>query len=482
MKPDQTTPCPGDPSIEIDARNVAVGRGLPMIAYLAEANEANGDWECWDEDEPCDSGGSCGKCLVKVLSGADNLSPQATRERNTIAKLNQVRFGGQLEETRHRLCCQASCRGPVEIQRVEVPVSPRPKAKMDERTLVHGLIVMFQRALSASIKRELYGCAQRVADELGLEPSRSRSGIPDFCKGDAILSHYFQIVEELRHACWQQRVDAMPEFQRIASVMTSPLFGLATSRSSAVTMGSFGCGFVSGCGGSSSANDHKVQMSTPKDAFARAVCTIEQDLILGRVATWSIDELTTMAQSIAAEADDVSLVGLAARVGDPMLMILARLQPKAGRTLDDDPEDEFDWQVGPAFAASVGAFVDVANKLLDAELPAPTADNASAYFWASTGISLGGQCVPLGMLRLGYRNKHGTYHWAIREPHMVSRLSGPEAEQFVDTKLWDSERYTRELYPRGWLDDASPYHRQRAKCACGSGRRHENCHGLEEEA
>ena len=207
--------------------NVAAGSDLPMIAYLAEANEVregDGHWECWDEDEPCDSGGSCGKCVVKVLSGADHLSPQTPREQHTIAKLNQQAFDGQLEEARCRLSCQARCRGAVEIERVEIEraevLAARPHTdKMDERTLLQGLIVMFQRALSASIKRELYGCAQRLANKLNLKPVRSCGVIPDFCKGDAILSHYFQIVEELRHVCWRKRVQAMPDFQRIEAVM-----------------------------------------------------------------------------------------------------------------------------------------------------------------------------------------------------------------------------------------------------------------------
>ena len=479
MESDESIPCPGGSSIRIDARNVAAGSDLPMIAYLAEANEVregDGHWECWDEDEPCDSGGSCGKCVVKVLSGADHLSPQTPREQHTIAKLNQQAFDGQLEEARCRLSCQARCRGAVEIERVEIErtevLAARPHTdKMDERTLLQGLIVMFQRALSASIKRELYGCAQRLANKLNLKPVRSCGVIPDFCKGDAILSRYFQIVEELRHVCWRKRVQAMPDFQRIEAVMASPLFGLRTSRSDSLTMACRRCGPLGFA--------HKQQLGRPQDALDRAVIAIGRDTLAqspGTAATCSITELTTSAQSIAVEADDVSLVGLAARIGDPMLMILARAQPRAGHLLDDSGE-EFDWQVDAAFAASAAEFVDTANQLLGADLPAPTADHASAYFWASLAISPGGQCVPLDC-----DHGQGTYYWAIRGPHLASRMPGPEAEQFVDTKPWDSGRYTRELYPRGWLDESSPYHRQRAKCACGSGRRYENCHGLEEGA
>ena len=107
----------------------AVGDGdeeLPMISYMAEAEVATDDpgsidgacgtlWECWDEDEPTDSGGSCGKCVVTVLEGMQNLSEASSREKNTIKKANK-KLGGKLDEPNCRLACQAICRGPVKIK------------------------------------------------------------------------------------------------------------------------------------------------------------------------------------------------------------------------------------------------------------------------------------------------------------------------------------------------------------------------------
>ncbi len=119
----------GDPLIlQADGPEVpAVGdEELPMICYMSEAGTATDDsgsidgscgtlWECWDEDEPTDSGGSCGKCVVTVLEGMANLSEASSREKNTIKKANK-KLGGKLDEANCRLACQAIVKGPVKIQ------------------------------------------------------------------------------------------------------------------------------------------------------------------------------------------------------------------------------------------------------------------------------------------------------------------------------------------------------------------------------
>ncbi|MFT7537670.1 MAG: ferredoxin [Hyphomicrobiaceae bacterium] len=433
------------PIIQFDGRDIPAGSDLPLIAYLAQANKAPEQWDCWDEDEPNCSGGSCGKCLVTVLTGARSLSPQSNRERNTIAKINRVLLDGQLDEALVRLCCQASCHGAVELRSVDVPWPAPTGFKVHNRVLLQGLTVMFQRALALSIKNELHGCARRVAHVLDLKLTNCR--VPDFCTGDEALTEYHQIVHALQQlpATEKARVETLPEFARLAAVTTSPLFGLPA--------------------------ESDRLLPTREDAIVRALTT---------VATWSIEAVTTAAQSIAVKANDISLVGLAAQAGDPMLMILTRSLPAArpSSTVVADEQDasdlggEFDWQVDRRFAASVGVFVDTANELLGADLPAATADNVSAYFWEHGRMAIGGQCVTLG------KQGDSLCHWAIRGPHPASRTPGPDAEQFLANELWDSERYTREVHPRGWAGGESSGRRERQPCHCGSGRRLENCHGL----
>jgi thioredoxin reductase/ferredoxin len=117
----------GEPALVLaDGTRVPAGTDKPMLSWLAAAGAATDDsasvggkcqtlWECWDQGEPCDSGGSCGKCVVTVLEGAEHLNEASSREKNTIKKANK-KLGGRLDEGKCRLACQAMLQGPVKIQ------------------------------------------------------------------------------------------------------------------------------------------------------------------------------------------------------------------------------------------------------------------------------------------------------------------------------------------------------------------------------
>ncbi|MBX3463735.1 MAG: NAD(P)-binding domain-containing protein [Planctomycetes bacterium] len=117
----------GAPSIELpDGTRIEAGTDKPMLSWLAAAGAATDDssslggkvqtlWECWDQGEPCDSGGSCGKCVVTITAGLEALNEASSREKNTIKKANK-KLGGRLDEAKCRLACQAMVNGPVKIE------------------------------------------------------------------------------------------------------------------------------------------------------------------------------------------------------------------------------------------------------------------------------------------------------------------------------------------------------------------------------
>ena len=125
-KPAEQAPT-GDPVVILpDGTKVAAAKDRPMLSFLAEAEAATGDsgsiggkcqtlWECWDQNEPSDTGGSCGKCVVTILDGMAALNVASSKEKNTIKKANK-RLGGRLDESKCRLACQAIVQGPVKIQ------------------------------------------------------------------------------------------------------------------------------------------------------------------------------------------------------------------------------------------------------------------------------------------------------------------------------------------------------------------------------
>ncbi|MBL8728522.1 MAG: NAD(P)-binding domain-containing protein [Planctomycetes bacterium] len=117
----------GEPSIALpDGTVIPAGTDRPMLSFLAENGAATDDsgslggktqtlWECWDQGDPCDTGGSCGKCVVTILDGMANLNEASSREKNTIKKSNK-KLGGRLDESKCRLACQSMVNGPVKIQ------------------------------------------------------------------------------------------------------------------------------------------------------------------------------------------------------------------------------------------------------------------------------------------------------------------------------------------------------------------------------
>jgi thioredoxin reductase/ferredoxin len=117
----------GEPTIVLaDGTRLPAGPERPMLSWLADAGVATDDssslggrkqtlWECWDQSSPCDSGGSCGKCVVTILDGMASLNEAGSKEKNTIKKVNK-KLGGRLDEAKCRLACQSFVQGPVRIQ------------------------------------------------------------------------------------------------------------------------------------------------------------------------------------------------------------------------------------------------------------------------------------------------------------------------------------------------------------------------------
>jgi thioredoxin reductase/ferredoxin len=116
----------GEPVIVLaSGTRVPAASDKPMLSFLADANLATDDsgglsatcqtlWECWDRSDPCDTGGSCGKCVVTIAEGMAQLSDASSKEKNTIKKINK-KLGGRLDEAKCRLACQAVVKGPVKI-------------------------------------------------------------------------------------------------------------------------------------------------------------------------------------------------------------------------------------------------------------------------------------------------------------------------------------------------------------------------------
>jgi hypothetical protein len=160
---------------------------------------------------------------------------------------------------------------------------------------------------------------------------------------------------------------------------------------------------------------------------------------------WSVNNLTRLAQKIAVETDDISLMGLAAYIGDPILLTAFR----ESSVLYTDfialgyigPKPYYLWRVEKELTVRAQRFVNEYNSLFhETPLPAPCRRNANRFWDLGTDHDIAGRCIRIG---LDQKGRH--YHWALGKSTW-GQLTG---EEFWDTRQWTNESYRkRELRTR----------------------------------
>jgi hypothetical protein len=280
---------------------------------------------------------------------------------------------------------------------------------VDNRVMLLGLDELYRTAVKEHERTELLVCAQRVSTVL-------RQAIADvpvegYYSEDSALSTYFRTMRALQAVSLDRasEVEAMPEFRRLLTVTSSPIFG----------------------------SPIRVRLlPTGRDPLSAALEALD-------VAHWSVPLLTAEAAKAARATDDFSLVGLAARAEDSVALAALResvvlyAELVLGRA-PAMPRFEYLWQVDPALAAAAQRFVDTYNGLFGPELPPPTLRYARIFWDAFAEADIVGRCV-----RLGQTDPAGPYyHWAVyreSEGHLALH------------EFWHAQIFTTERYRRGDL-------------------------------
>jgi hypothetical protein len=275
---------------------------------------------------------------------------------------------------------------------------------VDNRVFLLGLDELYRTAIQKHESTELLGCAQRVAAALAVPPASVP--IEGYYTEHPDLTAYFRLMRAFQSVPLERapEVEGMPEFQRLLAVTSSPIFGPPV-RHNLLPVGS--------------------------DPLSAALKTVE-------MAEWVVPTLTAVAARIANETDDCSLVGLAARAEDSVVIAALResvvlyAEMVTGSAMVGPPE--YLWQVDPAVAAAAQRFVDAFNGLFGPELPPPTARYAH-IFWNAYGESnVIGRCVAIGR---SIDVPPHYYHWAV--------VKGPDRQltvhEFWDAELWTTARY-----------------------------------------
>ena len=284
---------------------------------------------------------------------------------------------------------------------------------VDNRVFLLGLDQLYREAMQPHEGAELLSCARTVAGALSIVIVPAPVPVEGYYADNPHLTEYFNLMRALQDTEENRtaEVAALPEFRRLVQVSSAPLYGRPVQRGKLLPVG--------------------------RDALSEALWATFPD--------WTVERLTTTACAAAGEADDVSLVGLAARAKDPV--VLAALRESvvlyAEMVLGAMPEPrEFLWQVDDDLAREARRFVDTFNALFGDELPAPIGENADVYWGAYEQAGILGRCVRLGKTD-SQPARH--YHWAI-----YRALDGQlTVQDFWHHQIWTTERYRGALRPDG---------------------------------
>ena len=282
---------------------------------------------------------------------------------------------------------------------------------VDDSVFLLGLDFLYTEAIRRHESTELLDCARSVASALHLPPDVTAGAvaIEGYYSQDASLAEYFRLVRAFQDVdeARAREVEHVPEFQRLLAVTSSPLYGVPQRKGKLLPVG--------------------------RDPLSTA---------LHRTApNWRAAQLVLEARSIATESDDISLVGLAAIHGDPV--VLAALRESVVLYAETVgviglPQVDFAWRVSPALAERGARFVLTFNDLFGEKLPAPIDNEAVSYWHACRKNRIEGRCVRLGTDRP--RQLH--YHWAVKDG-----ADGSYAlDEFWDKSVWTTERYRKNPY------------------------------------
>jgi hypothetical protein len=264
-------------------------------------------------------------------------------------------------------------------------------------------------------RTELLMCAEYVATALHQAPADVP--VEGYYSDEPSLTSYFRLMRALQVVPLARapEVEATPEFQRLLAVTSSPIFGPA---------------------------EREHLLPAGKDPLSAALLAVD-------MPRWSVPVLTAEAARVARQSDDFSLVGLAARAEDSVVLAAIRESVvlyaaiTLGRAMIP-PRFEYAWEVDPALANAAGRFVDSFNALFGDELPPPTAKYAELYYHACDESKVVGRCVRIGQSLPPTRY----YHWAVRRDS-AGQLSVHEfwSDEIITTQRYRNDQ-PRDIIPR----------------------------------
>jgi hypothetical protein len=285
------------------------------------------------------------------------------------------------------------------------------KRIVDNRVFLLGLDFLYREAIKTHERGELLECARRVASTLDVPPADVP--VEGYYAEEELLTQYFRLVRGLQNVSADRARDVseLPEFLRLKEVTSAPLFGTTKPGDGLLPAG--------------------------EDALTKALDASRPK--------WKLGDLVSAANTIAIETNDISLVGLAARISDPVVLCALR----ESVVLYDDvslgmaglpPTYEYVWNVDEDLSSAARRFIDTFNSLFSTQLPGAESSEAETFWNACENNELVGRCVRIGLEDRVSPVQH--YHWALyRGPDRK-----PVAQEFWSPRIWTTSDYSAQIY------------------------------------
>jgi hypothetical protein len=279
---------------------------------------------------------------------------------------------------------------------------------VDNRAFLLGLDELYREAMKRHERGELLACAQRVANTLKSPPEDVP--VEGYYTEHPDLVTYFRLMRALQAEPIERstEVESLPQFQRLLAVSSSSIFGRPI---------------------------REKLLPTGRDPLSAALREAPSP------REWTVSNLIAAASALARQRDDYSLVGLACRAQDPVVVAALResvVLYAETVTLGAAARPRYVWRVDPELAAAGQRFIDAFNELFGKELPPATEASAHIYGLNHTHARIEGRCVRLGQTT---DVPPAYYHWAVAR--MDRELV---VDEFWASEIWTTERY-RQTHP-----------------------------------
>lgn len=291
---------------------------------------------------------------------------------------------------------------------------------VDNRVLVLGIDQIYRKYMQEFELEFLLPQVEVVAKKLDV--NEANVPIEGYYGEHIKLTRYFRLMRALQEVpeTSESLVRDLPEFQKIWNVTNSNIFG-------------------------------KPQRN--KKLFPQGRDPLSQALDDLKGIGWTAHRIIDRAYEVVNEIDDISLVALAVRLNDPILITALResvilYAEKVEVGYYQGPEIEYVWKVDNGFAKIANRFIDEFNSLLPEDtylsngIPKAESQNAWDFYSAYSFNEILGRCANIGFDRSIHPQY---YHWAITQQNNELML-----DEFWDTNLWTTDNYRIKQEQLGW--------------------------------